>query len=721
MISIFKSSWLTLTFLLLADAALASLPLVDFDRMGRVGLAGAFAGLDLFNDSTSAVSFDPSTSTLLSRSPDGDLTRLGSTSSGGSILAGCALDDIFYFAGSFSSIEGTSASNVASYHSGSFSSLGSNGPNGDVHALFCDAKNNKVWAGGKFSSPGASVAVWDVKASTWSAAPFGGLSGASAQVLSITTNSSQSSLFFAGSFTTSFQGNGSALNTTNNPNVPFSVGATPFSSSLVPIPLQNAEIEGSPSSSDQSFSNIRNILCPGGADGPGNTWFGADGSGAQITVRTFQSITASGIRLGNTFLNGRGTTAFTVTSIPDNAVQQLHYVDPATGQNQTCTDNCPLSTDSSVPYQDFTFDSTRSLTGVQVTLSQWQGDGPGLHLFQLLSSGAFASAIDSQNGQSCFAPVPSNSSRTGTWTEEDANTNIAATTQSVLVASVPIGTPPAQGPSFTWRPYVSASGTYTMNLLVPGCSDFQDCASRTSVKVTVFPGGGQPPTVTTVSQQNQNDAARQIYSGPVIPSSPDFVTTITMTLADNPAGNGQNGNYQLVADRVQLVLDSADTAGGATNSNGTGAGQNGFGFFEWPLSSSDNVNATGTLANSTETALDTIAFNMLAGLGGPPALTSSSTSAISAVAHHPSGTIFLGGSFKLSTPDASNIVMFKNGALSALSGGGLNGPVTSLALDGDTLFIGGSFSDTASSSTQNTLRGVASYSVTQDQWSGLQG
>lgn len=289
------------------NVVLAGLPLVDFDRMGSVGLGGAFAGLDVFNSSSSSVTFDSTTSTLLSRSSDGALTRLGSTNSGGSILAGCALSDTFYFAGSFSSINGTSASNIASYSGSSFSALGSNGPSGQVNALYCDSTNNKVWAGGDFSD---AVLVWDVKQKSWSSAPFGGLTGAAAEVLSITTNSSASSLFFAGSFLASFQGNGSTVNTTNNPNVPFSTGASSFSSSLVPIPLEGAQVEGEPSSSDSSFSNINNILCPAGDDGAGNTWFAADGNSAQITARTFSFLSATGVRLGNTFLDGRGTTGF---------------------------------------------------------------------------------------------------------------------------------------------------------------------------------------------------------------------------------------------------------------------------------------------------------------------------------------------------------------------------------------------------------------------------
>jgi len=704
--------------------------------MGTVGLVGTFAGLDIFNSSSSSVSYDSTTSTLLSRSPDGSLTRIASTNEGGIVSAVCAIGSTYYIAGNFSSIGNTTASNVASYDTSSrtFSALGTGGPNGQTNALFCDSTHNKVWVGGQFTSPAHAVAVWDVKASSWSAAPFGGLVGGAAEVFSITTNSSQASLFFAGSFVATFQGTASVLNTTNNPNVPFSQGATPFSSSLVPVPLETAQIQGSPSDSEPSFSGIQNILCPSGNDGPGQTWFAANGNVAQITVRTFQWTSASGIRLGNTFLDGRGTTAFTyvcllsdfrhgltavgsVTSIPDNTVQQLHYVDPATGQNQTCTANCPLSTDSSIPYQDFTFNNAVSLTGVQVTLSEWKGAGPGLHLFQLLSSGAFASAISSQNSLSCFAPAPSNSSFTGSWTELDANTNIPGTTQSILVSTVAVGTSSANGPSFTWMPYVSASGQYVVNMLLPGCTSFQDCALRTSVDVAVFPGGGQAPTVTTVSQQNENDVVQQIYSGPVVPSTPNFVMTVTMTLADNPAGSGQNGKYRLVADRVQLILTSANTTATAVNSNGTAAGgRSAFGFLEWPLSLSSSVSSTTGLPNTTETFLDTVGFSLFKSLGGNAAI---STTSIAAVAHHPSGAIFLGGIFNLDTPSASNIVVFKNGALTALSGRGLNGPITSLILDGDTLFVGGSFTDTPTNSTQGRLSSVASYDVSQDQWSPL--
>ena len=304
------TTFLSLALLFAGHAAHAAPPQVDFERMGTVGLAGAFAGLDIF--SSSSVSFDPTTSTLLSRGKDGSLTRIASTNSGGSILAGCSLGTTYYVAGSFSSINGVSASNIAVYNpsSSSLSQVGSNGPDGTVHTLYCDASHNKIWVGGEFSSPGGSIAVFDVKAGSWSSPPFRGVTGAQSLVKSIGPSPSGSSLFFTGSFVASF-GNGTALNGTNNPNVPYSPGASPFSSSLVPIPLENVQIDGSPSSSQAGFSDIKNTLCPLGVDGPGNSWFAADGSIPFITVRTFSFISAHGVRLGNTFQPNHGTTSFT--------------------------------------------------------------------------------------------------------------------------------------------------------------------------------------------------------------------------------------------------------------------------------------------------------------------------------------------------------------------------------------------------------------------------
>lgn len=363
-----------------------------------------------------------------------------------------------------------------------------------------------------------------------------------------------------------------------------------------------------------------------------------------------------------------------------------------------------------------------SITGVQIKLSEFTGASPGLHLLQLLSSGAFASSVEANNGVSCFAPNPSNTTSTGQWVAKVANTDIAGTIQTVLTSVVAVGTSPAAGPSFTWIPYVSAAGNYDINLLIPGCTDLQDCAMRTTVKVTVFPGEGLQPVVSTISQQNTADTAALIYSGPILPSSPAFVTTISMSLADSPAGTGQSGQYELVADRVQLVLRSSNISASSGNANGSTAqgAQQGFGFLEWPLNlPAVTSGGTTVLPNSTLTFLDSLGFDLLNGLG---ATVTSNNVVINAVAHHASGAIFFGGAFSLTSGAASgssNIAIFKNGALSPLAGSGLDGPVTSFALYGDQLFVGGSFRDTISGSMHGSLAGVALYDVQKNTWSPL--
>lgn len=711
------------TLTLTATYVHAALPQVDFDRMGTVALAGTFSGLDVFGNNSS-ITYDSSTSSVFARSPSGALTYLGSTNAGGRVSAGCFLGSLFYLTGSFFSFADVPAANVVSYSfgSGRFMALGSGGPNGPVDAILCDSKIDRVWVGGSFTSPGSSVAIWDPRSTSWSSPPFSSFSGAESRVHSITTNSSSSSIFFAGSFVTNFQGNGTSVDDINNPNVPFSAGATALSSSLVPIPLRDAQVIGSPSSSDSQFNNIQNVLCPTGPDGPGNTWFAAEGNSPLITVRTFSFISVNGVRLGNTFLQNHGTTGFSVTTIPDNKLQNLHFKDPATGQMQTCSDPCPLSTNSSLLYQDFLFDDILSITGVQINLSGFTGVASGLHILQLLSSGAFVSAIDTDNGLSCFASSSSNVTTNGNWAVQVANTGIPGTTQRVAVANVNVGTSPASGPSFAWHPFISAFGDYDVNLLVPGCANLQDCSARTTAKITISLEEGVPPQVTTVSQQNTEDAAITVYSGTISSSSSNFVPTITMTLADAPVGSGQNGQFNLVADRVQLILKTPNPGESAESPRGRRGSKMGFGFFEWPSATAGtSINATSIVPISSTTSLDDIGIGFFEGIRKENTSSFASETVITAVAHHPSGLIFLGGNFALSSGSASggaNIIAF-NGSLRNLAGNGLNGPVTSLLLDGNLLFVGGGFTGTLSSSDARKLRGIAVYDVNQSDWSPL--
>jgi Rax2 C-terminal beta propeller domain/Rax2 third domain len=269
-------------------------------------------------------------------------------------------------------------------------------------------------------------------------------------------------------------------------------------------------------------------------------------------------------------------------------------------------------------------------------------------------------------------------------------------------------------------PYVSASGDYDINLLIPGCTNLQDCPLRTSVKVTVLPGGGLPPVVTTVRQDVPTDMTTGIYTGPIFPAGPNFQTSIMMQLADQPVGSGQGGKFELVADRVDLVLTSVNTTGvtgtGINGSVNTASVNRGFGFFEWNLSGQGNVDATGVIPNSSETSNDALGLQLFSALGN-----NTSTNVpfiVNDIATHSSGTIFVGGNFTLASGPA-NIVAFKGNSLTGLAGGGLNGPVNALGIVGNTLYVGGAFLDTPSGTGSGAFRGVVQYDIQNDKWNAL--
>lgn len=304
------------------------------------------------------------------------------------------------------------------------------------------------------------------------------------------------------------------------------------------------------------------------------------------------------------------------------------------------------------------------------------------------------------------------------------STDIPGTTQSVLVATIPTSSSPAST-TLTWYPYVSASGTYDIFVLVPGCTQLQDCARRTSVKVTVFPGGNSSPRVATISQRVETDTMQLVYSGPIYTSGPSFVTTVSMSLADQPEGNGSGGKFDIVADRVQMRLKSVNTSGAVVGSNGTngtlGIGSQGFGFFEFPLSGAAGVDAGGILPNSTLTPADQIAFQLSSALGGGAGSSANSTAAVRAVAAATSNLTFVAGSFALSS-GATNIVSFDGvNTVAPLTGNGLNGIVNAMVFDSGILYAGGAFQDTVAGGTGSRLRSLARYDTNTREWSAMEG
>lgn len=336
----------------LLASAQSSLPQVDFSKMGSVALGGSFSGLDFYSPSSASstnVTYSSSQSTLVLRRGDSsDVVPLAQTEDGGRIEAVCYLagpngsNGTVFVGGSFAELGGVQSRNVAKVDlsSGVVSKLGDGGVQGDVLALYCDPTDGGVvWIGGEVTQPigqessasasyGGAVLQYKPASDSFSPAPFSGLPSGSVQSISPSSSTdSSSSLLFTGSFDLAYAGSNqtSASLNSSKPTTKFSPtglplsnvtvyspGATPFSSTLSPIPLlgPGVLVDASPTTVLEGYTDPSVLFCQTGPDGINHSWLGRDQGISQVNVQIYRAVTASGVRIGNTFVNGRGTSAF---------------------------------------------------------------------------------------------------------------------------------------------------------------------------------------------------------------------------------------------------------------------------------------------------------------------------------------------------------------------------------------------------------------------------
>jgi hypothetical protein len=301
---------LVLSMPLMAVASVLSnstLPRIDFAALGLVGVAGSFAGLQLYDPtyqaSLTALNASNTSQTLWSRSPEGRLLPLGSTE--GNINAICqdTSSGLVYLGGQFTSIASLTTDNIASYDpsSNTFVAL-SSGLDGPVLSLFCG--KDSLIAGGTFQGPvgassgyAGSVASWSYSSKSWSPPTFGGLKGA---VNAITASTDDSSTFYGGNFTLSLT-NGTSSAASSSSETVASLG-----SSLTPISLNTSYLWAGPTGSGDPYSTF----CPTGDGSTGSAWLTPDNTAAIFVVRLYTPLQAGGLRIGNTFRDGRGTKQF---------------------------------------------------------------------------------------------------------------------------------------------------------------------------------------------------------------------------------------------------------------------------------------------------------------------------------------------------------------------------------------------------------------------------
>ncbi|KAB5581099.1 cortical protein marker for cell polarity-domain-containing protein [Coniochaeta sp. 2T2.1] len=642
-------------------------PNLDLSQLGRVALAGDFTGISLyqFEEQNENPFSTNGSEALLARMPNGAFAPIVKTDA--TIRTMCAFINEGNMAGvviggNFTSLGNMQSTAIALFNPNTSQITPLSGLSGEVNSILCDPDRNTVYVGGNFVGANSTNAIAWVGTQGWTNLPFAGFNG---PVTSI-NKASNGHIIFGGSFT----GLGNA--------------STPSKPDEQVINLSTAQITSGPTSPVQGFSDPKNIVCKtGGTDGAGNTWLIADQTPGFWQAKFGCGFQPTKLRLWNTHQDGRGTKTWRYTAFPINGIMNFTYVDPATGKNASCTSECPLSNDKSLPFQDFHFVNLVGMNEFRIDVSDWYGNGGGLNGIELFQNDIYSYAVKDFNEPTCASiPFASTSTSTGPWT---VSPSLDSSSQYLTAQlSGPITNTSA---SIVFSPDIKESGNYTISVYTPGCLADNTCSSRGQV---VFSGqmtalAENKSTINSskpIYQTNNYPKYDQIYTGMIDVSSGSFRPQVTMTPAP-----GQEGlaSMTIVAQKIGFTLT---TSTGGLN-----------GLYEY---------------DPDQAVADTRDFDKSVFVKTGAAFAAGS--AVNALAT--SGDVtYVGGNF--SSDAAKNIIAInsKDSTTKALDGG-LNGEVLAMYLNGTSLFVGGSFSGTREGSV-NGISNVAVYDTSKNTWSPL--
>lgn len=635
---------------------------LDFSNLGRIAIAGDFDGISRyeFQGQTSKPLSTNSSESLCTRLPNGVLAPVVSTDA--SVRSMCTFTrkngDFggVVVGGNFTSLGGTKSTAIAIFDPNTTKVTALDGLKGEVHAVYCDRERDTVYVGGRFRGANSTNALAWVGSDGWTSLPFAGFNGPVGSI----TKSSNGHIIFGGSF--SGLGNASA----------------PSRPDEQIINLSTANVTATNSASTSGFSDPKSVICSGDSDGPGQAWLLQDQTPGTWEANFGFGFEPIKLRLWNTRQDGRGTKTFRFFAFPINGIMNLTYVDPATGQNTTCTSECPLSNDPKVEFQDFHFVNRVGMNSFQIAISAWYGGGGGLAGVQLFQDDIFAYAISTFNepkfGGTQF---PSSATSTGPWKQSPSLQSNADYMTAEL--SGPVGSDSA---SVVFYPSIRQSGNYSVNMYTPGCIPDSTCETRGQVNVTGTMSTGTVKTdfSTTLFQTNNFDKYDQIYFGYIEKTSDTFKPSVTIT----PLAGQNVGKLTVVAQRIGFTL---------TNSTG---GLNG--LFDYDPDS--------RAFNTSD--LDKSAINKLgSGFDRDAGVTSLATAG---------DVTYIGGNF--TSDKLQNIVAIGGPKEEVQSlGGGLNGQVLAMHLEGSKLYVGGDFN--ARSGAKDGLDHVAVYDAKNNSWIAL--
>lgn len=626
-----------------------------------MGIAGDFTGLSLYEYvGQNEDSFNTNGSeALLARLPNGVLTSVVDADASIESMCEYIVDGTsrgVVLAGNFTSLSDQESTGIALFNPNTSVVTPLPGIQGSVNALLCD--EDTVYVGGNFMGIDNSTNAVSYSTSGFSALPFAGFNGPVSSI----TKASNGHVIFGGSFT--------GLGNTSTPSTP----------DEQVINLSTANISATNSATTTGFSDPNNIICKtSGQDGSGNTWLLADSTAGAWEADLSFGFRPTKLRLYNTHQDGRGTKTWRFTARPINGIMNFTYIDPSTNQNLTCTSECPLSSNTSVTFQDFHFVNVIGMNAFRIDISDWYGSGGGLNGIELFQDDIFAYAVNDFNEPSCASiSTASKSTATGPWSVSPSqNSNAEYLTASL---TSPITNDSA---SVIFYPDIRESGYYTVNVYTPGCVGDGTCNTRGQVLLTgTMSSTRTNGTVTTSLYQTNNfDKYDPIYYGYVDATSDSFRPSVTLYPLSGQALTQQTVVAQKVGFNIYNTTDGLN------------------GLFEYTPGVT-----TYTSSDFQSSTFDSLGMNFTGG------------NSVNALATS-GDVVYIGGNFTSST--STNIVSInsQSSTVQAL-GNGLDGLVNNLFVNDNDLWVAGAFDRTQDGSVTG-LGNVALYDISTSTWSAL--
>ncbi|KAJ1910893.1 hypothetical protein IWQ60_010410, partial [Tieghemiomyces parasiticus] len=595
------------------------------------------------------------------------LEILGQTSPGDQLTTSCLIkneqESVVFIGGNFTHFAGVESRGIVAYdlQSSRVVALG-RGVDGNVLALHCDSSRMLVYVGGLFTGPlrdrgdgsdapptqafGPNAAIWSP--SGWLPVPFSGLDG---YVGSITMSPDDSTVYFGGNFTATLD------------------DSSTLPPAGQPINLARATVTSGNDNLNVTFANPTNAICTKSLQTKRNPWLLRDLMPGYWRADFKASLRPSFLRLRNADITSRGTMGFRLDSSPQNTPITLSYTDPRSDQRRTCSQSCPLAQGSQ--WQEFEVVDDVTVSGIQITIEKWFGQGAGLAGVELYQRDISVSPLDVVNPACNSVPYRPDAQITGGWTQ----ITVPVTDTTFLQATVN----PSQNPDanvVTYHPYVTASGTYKVALAVPGCQYTSDCSSRVSVKLRIQLYPGQDDIV-TVSQNQFTDTNVPVYSGFVGVTTGDFIPSVTLSLADGASGTA----VKLIAARLVLQkVASFDHLGGVLRMKPQGK--------------------TAASIQATSLAFDALKSPLADG------------AIVNTIVARDTDSLILGGYFAEPSTGAHNLVLYNGGRMVAPMGGGVNNQVLGLVLVGaNDVYVGGAFTNVMGSPPATNLNRLARLSL----------